>query len=456
MQTIDCYPTPIEPKNCEQLGKALNKDNGMQTQPTVLIIGYVWPEPKSSAAGTHMLSLLECLQSMNSQITFASPAQRGEHSLDLEAQGVDSQDIVLNDSSFDEFVAELQPTIVIFDRFMMEEQFAWRVERVCPEAMRVLDTEDLFCLRHARHALQKETNKDKQDTQSITTEISNEELFSELAQREIAALYRCDLSLVISEVEFNLLRERFGIDPALLVYFPLLVEAQNSANAPSLGFEEREDFIAIGNFRHPPNWDAVLWLKESLWPEIRKQLPQAKLNIYGAYTPPKATALHNPAQGFLVKGWVEDAFEVTRQAKVNLAPIRFGAGLKGKIMDAMVCGTPTVTTPIGAEGIAGGLPFAGDIGANPEVLVQQAVKLYTDQQHWQDAQAQGFDIIQQRFDKETHLKHLSDALQNTLENLSAHRTQNFIGAMMRHHHHKSSQYMGQWIEAKNKLNKEES
>lgn len=428
----------------------------MPPRAAVLIIGYVWPEPKSSAAGAHMLSLLECLQSMDCDITFASPAQRGEHSLNLAALGVHSEEIALNDSSFDDFVSQLQPSIVIFDRFMMEEQFAWRVEKACPEAMRVLDTEDLFCLRHARHALQKQAAKKQDNAEELTSDISNDLLFSELAQREIAAIYRCDLSLVISEVEFNLLRERFNIDPSLLVYFPLLVQTQNLDTSLGRTFSEREDFIAIGNFRHPPNWDAVLWLKERLWPEIRKQLPGAKLNIYGAYTPPKATALHNPSQGFLVKGWADDALEVTRTARVNLAPIRFGAGLKGKIMDAMFCGTPTATTPIGAEGISGEWPFAGSIGASAEEFIEQAVKLYTDQEHWEDARTRGFDIIQQRFDNNVHLEHLRERLQETQSCLASHRHKNFIGAMMRHHHHKSSQYMGQWIEAKNKLNKEEN
>src|SRR5690625_6549997 len=68
--------------------------------------------------------------------------------------------------------------------------------------------------------------------------------------------------------------------------------------AAGLAFSEREGFITIGNFRHPPNWDAVLWLKHYLWPLVRERLPGAQLRIYGAYQPAKATALHNPKQGF--------------------------------------------------------------------------------------------------------------------------------------------------------------
>ncbi len=424
----------------------------MPATPHILVIAYVWPEPRSSAAGSHMLCLLESFQSRGWKISFASPAQRGEHMVDLASMGIDTQDILLNDASFDHYLSELQPNIVLFDRFMMEEQFAWRVEKHCAEAMRILDTEDLFCLRHARHDLHKSRLKAQTDDWDISTETSPEMLFTELAQREIAAIYRCDLSLIISEVELRLLTDTFNIDPELLVYYPLQLTAPSEAQREQLpSFSERCDFISIGNFRHPPNWDAVLWLKEVLWPEIRRALPKARLKIYGAYTPPKATALRNVKQGFLVEGWAPDALTVMQGARVNLAPLRFGAGLKGKLGDAMCCGTPSAASPIAAEGINAELPFPGSIGCNAEALVAQAVRLYGDEERWLEAQAEGFAVVEQRFAKHLHQEGLLNRVEWVFANLGEHRLRNFIGAMMRHHSHKSTQYMGQWIEAKNKL-----
>jgi len=399
-----------------------------------------------------MLCLLESFQNQGWKISFASPAQRGEHMADLDSMGIGTQDILLNDASFDHYLSELQPNIVLFDRFMMEEQFAWRVEKHCPDAMRILDTEDLFCLRHARHDLHKTRLKTHVDDWHISTDISPEMLFTELAQREIAAIYRCDLSLIISEVELTILTDTFNIDPELLIYHPLQLTAPNEAQREQLPtFAERSDFISIGNFRHPPNWDAVLWLKETLWPEIRRALPKARLKIYGAYTPPKATALQNVKQGFLVEGWAPDALAVMRAARVNLAPLRFGAGLKGKLGDAMCCGTPSAASPIAAEGINGELPFPGGVGRNAEALVAQAVELYKDERIWTEAQAKGFAIVEARFAKHLHQDVLLNRIESVFANLHAHRLKNFIGAMMRHHSHKSTQYMGQWIEAKNKL-----
>jgi len=89
----------------------------------LLIIGYVWPEPKSSAAGGRMLELIELFLSQNWQVVFASAAALSEHRADLPSLGVQEKSIELNNASFNEFIAELKPDAVLFDRFFTEEQF---------------------------------------------------------------------------------------------------------------------------------------------------------------------------------------------------------------------------------------------------------------------------------------------------------------------------------------------
>src|SRR6059058_1477415 len=101
------------------------RQTGNSTVTHVLIIGYVWPEPRSSAAGGHMMQLINCFQEQGWQITFSSPAVLGEHKADLTSLGIVEVNIELNNSSFDLFISELQPDIVLFDRFTMEEQFGW-------------------------------------------------------------------------------------------------------------------------------------------------------------------------------------------------------------------------------------------------------------------------------------------------------------------------------------------
>ncbi|MFT6211545.1 MAG: hypothetical protein ACJATE_002182, partial [Bacteroidia bacterium] len=191
------------------------------TSINLLIIGTVFPEPNSSAAGGRMLQLIELFQQQGWEITFASAAAESEFAVNLSAIGVKQVSIQLNSSSFDGFVKELNPQMVLFDRFMTEEQFGWRVADNCPNALRVLDTEDLHCLRHARHQALKENR-----------EFSHSDLLNDHAKREIASIYRCDVSLIISEYEMELLKAIFKVDEVLLHYLPFMLESIN--NDPSV------------------------------------------------------------------------------------------------------------------------------------------------------------------------------------------------------------------------------
>lgn len=420
---------------------------------TLLIIGYVWPEPNSSAAGARMLQLIRCFQADNYHITYASPAAPSEHAIDYTAFNITTKSIELNSASFDNFITELNPLAVMFDRFMMEEQFAWRVEKFVPNAIRLLDTEDLHCLRHARQALA------KQNKEAIFQNVTPTDLASDLAKREIAAILRCDLTYMISEHEINILKDLFHVPEHILSYVPFLLnekQLDESQLSYQLNFEQRQHFVSIGNFRHEPNWDAVLTLKQYIWPLIRKQLPNAQLHVYGAYPPKKATQLHNEKQGFFVKGWCEDAFEVLKNAKVLLAPLRFGAGLKGKMVDAARCGLPAITTSIGAEGLYKEQKNTGELETcistdNFTEFAQQAAELYQNKILWNKIQKNGAPWLTMRFSENHYQAKMLNQLNTAIEHLNKHRLKNFTGAMLRHHSMKSTQYMSQWIEAKNRI-----
>jgi glycosyltransferase involved in cell wall biosynthesis len=386
-----------------------------------------------------MMQLVEFFLAQNWTVTFASAAAPSNQMADLDSLGVRKATIELNNSSFDKQIRQLAPDLVLFDRFMLEEQFGWRVAKHCPDALRLLDTEDLHCLRNARHQALKANRK-----------ISIEDLNSEMAIREVAAILRCDLSLVISQYEMGLLTDHYGVSPDLLLHLPFMLP--NISSETFTPFKQRTGYISIGNFRHAPNWDAVLHLKNAIWPLIRARHPQARLHVYGAYPPPKATQLHNPRQGFLVEGWAEDAHQVMSQARVCLAPLRFGAGLKGKLIDAMRSGTPNVTTSIGAESMHGNLPWSGAIEDDPQQFADAAVRLYQDLEQWQQAQDNGREIINRCYKKDLLGKKLLSRLNELRRTLTAHRLNNFTGAMLQHHTMQSTRYMAQWIEAKSRPN----
>ena len=409
----------------------------MSSIQSVLIIGKVWPEPGSSAAGSRMMQLINAFQERGWEITFATAAGESEFAEDLTDSEISIANIELNDSSFDEFVKNLNPDMVLFDRFMTEEQFGWRVAEQCPDALRVLDMEDLHCLRHGRHQALKEGRA-----------FQESDLLNDYAYREIASTYRCDLSLVISACEMKLLNEFFKMDERLLHYLPFMVGEVDGKSWAM--YQDRKHFVSIGNFLHEPNWDATRYLKETIWPLIRKQLPQAELHVYGAYPSQKVTDLNNPGEGFLVKGRVEDALGVIGNSKVMLAPIRFGAGLKGKLLDAMRTGTPSVTTSIGAEGMHGALSWPGAVKDDPKHFAESAIELYSNQEKWEKSQSAGADILQSLFLESLYKDSFIQRLTELKETLETHREKNFTGAMLQHHTMASTRFMGKWIEAKNR------
>ena len=406
----------------------------------ILIVGFVWPEPRSSAAGSRMMQLIHLFSEAGFQITFASASTRSDKAEDLETLGIAAEPVAINDTSFDDFILQLQPDIVLFDRFMTEEQFGWRVAEHCPNALRILDTEDLHSLR-----------KGRQEALKAGEPFDDRYLFNDFAKREIASIYRCDLSLIISEAEMLILKERFKVADTLLLYLPFLQEALTDKAIQALpDFNSRNHFITIGNFLHAPNYDAGLQLKQVIWPLIRQQLPKAQLHVYGAYESQKVLQLHNPKEGFQIKGFADDAHVVMQQARVCITPLRFGAGLKGKLVDAMQNGTPCVMSTIAAEGMFGDMAPNGYVTDDSLAFANKAVGLYTNEHMWKEQQQNGFRIIDQRFGRSHHESGLLSRITQLQKHLRTHRLQNFTGAMLQHHSMQSTKYMARWIEAKNK------
>jgi glycosyltransferase involved in cell wall biosynthesis len=405
---------------------------------SLLIIGHTFPEPTTTAAGTRMAQLIEMFQKEGYAITFASTASISEKSLDLAALGVVLERLILNDPSFDVFIKTLRPTLVLFDRFITEEQFGWRVAECCPEAFRILDTEDLHFLRNARQKALKETGDAK-----------NAGLFTDASKREVASILRCDLSLIISEFEMELLKKTFSIAEGIIYYLPFMTtEIPKPDLFPS--FEQRAHFMTIGNLLHAPNVDSVLYLKKEIWPLIKKQLPNANMYVYGNYAPQHIKELHNEKEGFFIKGWIFSVKDAMESAKVCLAPIRFGAGLKGKLLDAMLYGTPAVTTTIGAEAMYGRFHDAGGVADSPEAFAALSIGLYSDKIKWQQNTQKGFAIIKERYTGTSIARVFMARLDDLKTNLTLHRQKHFMGQIIQHQGLQATKYLSKWIEEKNK------
>ncbi|BAO56416.1 glycosyltransferase [Nonlabens marinus] len=403
----------------------------------LLIIGYIWPEPNRTAAGYRMLQLIDLFIDQGYQITFCSAAKiKSTSRIPLESRGVKMIPVQLNSDLFDDLLNQQQPEVVLYDRFLIEEQFGWRVRKVLPNAIQIIDTEDLHFLRTARK-------------NHIENGISLEEGFqSELAVREISSVQRVDMNLIISSFEMELLIDQFQILPKKLFYLPFLIKKEEIESLKSnvVPFEKRSDFCTIGNLKHAPNLDAVRQLHRYVWPEIRSTFPDSQLFIYGSNAPKEILELHSPENGFHIKGHAKRVEEVLSKHRVLLAPLRYGAGLKGKLYDAMKYGIPSVMTSIGAEGMFSSRLVSGVVCDEVQQVASTAYQLYADLDSWNSYQEQGFKILQDEFEESAFAKAFFLQLQITKE--EARMNQSFNERMLTYHANAHFKYMSHWINAK--------
>lgn len=406
-------------------------------QKHLAIIGTVWPEPTSTAAGSRMLQIIDLFQKQNFKITFLCSASKTDYSYNLENLNIETTSIELNSESFNKQIDKLEPDVVLYDRFMTEEQYGWRVAEACPNTITILDTEDLHFLRKAREIAFKQNR-----------ELTFEDYISDVFKRELASIYRCDLSLIISEYEMELLTKTFKVDTAILYYLPFLIDDVNTIHP---NFSERKHFVSIGNFFHEPNWQTVLQLKK-LWKSIKKELPEAELHIYGAYTSDKVNQLHNAKEGFIVKGRANDVSEIFTTYKVLLAPIPFGAGLKGKLFESMQYGLPNVTSTTGVEAMQFENLWNGYITNDEKEFIDKAILLYANENLWNEYQQDGYTILDKKFKTFLFQNEFSKKVDYLLNNLKKHRQQNFLGQVFQHQSLQSTKFMSKWIELKNLKN----
>jgi len=323
---------------------------------SVLFVSFLWPETTSSAAGVRTTSLLRAFQSWGWSVHYLGCAKPNEHTAALEAQGITVHHVSPNRGA--EFEATLQataPHAVVFDRFMAEEAFSFRVRAAAPSAARILDMQDLHSLRYVRQAAVKDGLAAAEAAaaaakmaarQSLDADVSPSSPAAPAAptpslveaalaavpaagddhlSRELASVHRCDLTLVCWPVEARLLRDRFQIPENKLVPASFFCDIPGPAAAaaaaeaagaevaaaeegaarasPHLGFDERRGFVTIGTFYHPPNVDSVRWLAGEVWPLIRAELPTAEMRVWGSYPTEAVRQLHRPKQGFYVEGF---------------------------------------------------------------------------------------------------------------------------------------------------------
>lgn len=431
-------------------------------QPTVLFSN-IYPDESASAAGVRTRFLLESLAhdvefGPIRYATGAAPKENDPRQIkitqELKQHEIDISYVPLNDSTNIEKYLQSMESIdmAVFDRFYSEEAYSFAIQKACPKAALILDMQDMHSLRLGRQKLVKEWSKhSNQDPLACLSDVMAYRPSADDPRllRELASIHRSDLTLVCSPVELDMLTNMYDVPNSkvcLTSFFvpPAVISEGNK--------DSDHEFVFCGGFRHAPNVDAVHILL-ALWPKIRSELPTAKLHIHGAYCPPSISQRHKPAAGIYVHGFTESLQDIFQPRRILLAPLRFGAGIKGKIIDAWRAGMPVITTPIGSEGmtLANG-EFGGVVASTLDDFCQGIVDLAKNPLLFQEEQQNACKVLSQLFvhkdDNDRRWKSVRDQLMSVRLNMEERRKSDFTRAMLWHSTARSTEYFSKWIELK--------
>ncbi len=340
----------------------LEKDRGVARR--ILVVDAVTPQPDHDSGSLRMYNLLQVLRELSFKVVFAPSnlARVETYTAALQRRGVET----LYRPFVSSIVSHLRRhgaeyDVILLSRAEIADQFMDAARRFAPQASIIFDTVDLHFLREEREA------RLRGDPALLRHARVRRE-------QELRLVKRADCTLVVSEVEKKLLE---SASPGALIRVVSNIHEAVGCSAP---FGERADLLFLGGFRHPPNIDAVEYFVAEIFPEVRRRLPGVKLRIVGSAPPSEIRRLAGP--GILVEGHVPDLGPSFRECRVMVAPLRYGAGVKGKINMSLAHGVPVVATPIAVEGmhLTPGVDVV--VAHDPGSFADAVVELYHDEARW--------------------------------------------------------------------------
>ncbi|MDD0839969.1 glycosyltransferase [Curvibacter sp. HBC61] len=355
----------------------------------VLIVEACMITPDQDSGSVRMLAMLELLIEQGCKVSFVADNLecRQPYVAQLQRIGVE-----VWFSPYIQSVAQLLEErgalydTIMFCRHYIAAPYMARIREWAPQATIVFDTVDLHYLREQRLA-ELENSPSLLATSQKTRE------------QELGVIRQCDITVVTSPVEVEVLATE---TPGAQVH---VVSNIHEVRPGGPGYAEREGLLFIGGFRHPPNIDAVEWFVGEVWPLVRPRLPGVTFTVVGSHMPPSIKALEG--DGVIVQGYVEDVDPLIDSARISLAPLRYGAGVKGKINQAMAYGLPVVATVVAAEGMS--LQAGVDllVADTPQAFADEVVRLYQDEPLWNSLADHGRANIEQYFSRATAAKALA-------------------------------------------------
>lgn len=333
----------------------------------VLVMDHCTPTPNQDAGSVTVFNLLLLLREMDFQVTFIPEDNflyMSEYTWALQRAGIEVlySPYVTNVESHLKGCSNRYDLIFLFRPGVVERHLK-AVRKHCPKAKVLYHTVDLHFLRMSREAdLQSDKGKQKSA--------------ENMKQRELAAIRAVDASIVHSTAELEILQPL--LPDAVLHVFPLII----NVNAQKVGktFSDRKDIVFVGGYQHAPNVDAVQYFVAEIMPLLRKQLPGIRFYVVGSNPPETLKAL--ASEDVVITGFVENLTPLLDSMRVSVAPLRFGAGIKGKIGTAMAVGLPVVVTSLAAEGMS--LTHGENIlvADGTEAFAAAVIGMYQDEALW--------------------------------------------------------------------------
>lgn len=356
----------------------------------LLIVDWKPPTPDRDSGSYRMSKILFCLTEAGCEVDFIGDKMpESEHYIDsLKKLSIK---VVIGRLAAIQHLSEFghQYRIAFLARPEIYGRYLPLIRAFSPFAKVLYDTVDLHWIRFKRSAVNGKTIDEK----------------NELIER--ASHYKCielsnarsaDITLAITNEERSILLDE---DPSLHVELLPNIHEVHETSSP---FSSRKDIFFIGGFDHEPNIDAVNYYASSILPLVREKLPGVRLHVVGSNMP---DAIRGMASAELIPvGYVADVEPYFNQCRVFIAPLRHGAGMKGKIGQSLSFGLPIVTTPIGAEGLGLIDGFSALIRSDPVEFSNAIVSLYTDESLWQFLADNGLELIKGQFSIEAVRPHL--------------------------------------------------
>jgi O-antigen biosynthesis protein len=258
------------------------------------------------------------------------------------------------------------------------------------DAKIVFDTVDLHYLREERKA-----------------RLLNEPIDQTIKLQELHIARCADKVVVVSPIEKRMLANE-GLEDKVSI-----VTNIHTLRPPCRSFADRTGLMFIGGFGHLPNVDGMIWFVQEIFPKIKQQIPDMHLDIVGSHPPPSIQSLSS--EDITVTGYIKDVAPHFEKARVFVSPLRYGAGVKGKIGQSMAHRLPVVTTSIGAEGMHLEDGVSAMIADDESSFSQKVIELYQDQGLWEVLSHNACEIIEQYFSPEIAKKALLEMIESDRE-----------------------------------------